>query len=138
METLCKCVKNQQLVILHEWKFVKTTCKVSWSLQCEETRWNPRVECFQVWKLVKTTCEVSWSLQCEETRWNPRVDCFQVWKLVETTYEFSWSFQFKESRWNLGGILRLIDSFQMWTPSGNNIGVSPKWKLGGNCWCHDS
>ena len=42
------------------------------------------------------------------------------------------SFQFRESRWN-----PRVDCFQVWKPSGNHIGVSSKWKLRGNYWCHD-
>ena len=31
-----------------------------------------------------------------------------------------------------------VDCFQVWKPSGNHIGVSSKWKLRGNYWCHES
>ena len=56
---------------------------------------------------------------------------------VETRGNHLWgltpSFQFRESRWN-----PRVDCFQVWKPGGNHIGVSPKWKLRGNYWCHDS
>ena len=99
LETLCKCVKNQQLVILHEWKFVKTTC----------------IRFPEVYNARKQGGILGLNVPRCGNSWKPPMSFPEVFN----------------SR-NLGGILRLIDCFQMWKPSGNNIGVSPKWKLGGN------
>ena len=56
--------------------------------------------------------------------------CGNSWKPLE---RFPPSFQFGESRWN-----SRVECFQVWKPSGNQRGVSPKWKLRGNYWSHDS
>ena len=94
--------------------------------------------------------DLSWLFTCVETRGNllwgfPEISnarkrggiiglivssCGNSWKPL---VRFPPSFQCRESRWN-----RQVDCFQVWKPSGNHIGVSQKWKLRGNYWCHDS
>ena len=122
----------------------------SWLFTCVETRGNPLWGFPEISNARKRGVIIGLTVSRCGNSWKPPVKFPKVsnarnrggilgltvsrcGNLVETTLGFPPSFQFRESRWN-----PRVDCFQVWKPSGNHIGVSPKWKLRGNYWCHDS
>ena len=73
--------------------------------------WKPPVRFTEVYNARKQGGILGLTVSRGGNSWKPLV-------------RFPPSFQCRESRWN-----HQVDCFQVWKPSWNHIGVSPKWKL---------